>query len=606
MDDTPPSTPWPAGPERDLPYTPPPLPRFGPQNQADFPTQPRFAPQDISGLPTVPIQLSDGRVSATAIVPGQAVGGYAPAGHPPPPASGRPRRGVSRRGVLIGAGLGALGLGAAGAGVGIWFSRQNAAGLPSLTDAGKYLHLLRRAGFGARPGEIGDYINLGISGSIDRLLHPSAVADNLETQLNALGLDFSKPQDIQRWFLLRMIYSKRPLEEKMTLFWHGLLTSSFRKIGGKGGYPLLKQQNDLLRTMGLGRFDDLIKAISIDPAMLWWLDGRVNTAHAPNENYARELMELFVLGITNAQGAANYSQDDVEGGAHALTGWVIPRGSNQSRFVPSLHDNSSKTYLGQTGNLGLDDVVRIVCAHPSAGYHLANRMWTFFVYEGPSISDLQPLIDAYNQQDHSIAAVVRAMLTSPQFFSAQAYRARVKSPTEFVVGSIRALEQVTDGRNLVPLMATMGQDLFDPPNVSGWDGDKVSANWVSTQSWMTRLNFVNALLAVASGSTAARAKNQPGANAGAATPSAAATPALQQLIDTWKFTSPKAFTDFFVDLLLDSQLPADRRATIDAYLGAGLTAAGPLLTLTGGAKLPAVAARGALYLLMTLPEFHLN
>ena len=601
MDDARTPTPWPDESNAMDHRADPVLPRYGPPNQADVPTQPRFAPQ-VADMPTVPMRMQDGSIGATPVVPGQIVATAAPPGGVGAAASARARRRVSRRGVLIGAGLGALGLGAAGAGAGFWFARQGAIGLPNISGAGQYFHLLRRAGFGARPGEIGEYINLGISGAIERLLDPSSVADNLDSQLSALQLNFSLPQDVQRWFLLRMMYSKRPLEEKMTLFWHGLLTSSFRKIGGKTGIPLLVQQNNLLRANCLGNFDTLIKAISTDPAMLWWLDGRVNTANAPNENYARELMELFVLGLTNAQGAANYTQNDVEAGARALTGWVIPRGSEQSRFVARLHDTGSKTYLGSTGNLGLDDVVRIVCAHPSAGYHLANRLWTFFVYENPSAGDLQPLIDAYQQQNHSIAAVMRALLTSPQFFSAKALRARVKSPAEFVVGAVRALELVTDGRNLAPLMATMGQDLFDPPNVSGWDGDKVSANWVSTQAWMTRLNFVNELLAVATGAASLSAN---AASAGASTQGASAS-ALQQLIDSWKFTSSRALVDFFVASLLDNQLPADRRATIDDFVSANANAEGPALALSGGAKMPAVAARGALYLLMTLPEFHLN
>lgn len=513
------------------------------------------------------------------------------------------KRGVSRRAVLLGAGAGVLGLGALGAGLGYWFSHRGGT-LPNISDAEQTFHLLRRAGFGARPGEIGEYLQLGVSGTIDRLLNPASVSDDLDSRLKALSFDFTKTLDLQRWFLLRMIYSARPLEEKMTLFWSGYLTSSYRKLGKSPNYPLMIQQNNLLRAHALGRFDDLIHAISIDPAMMSWLDLRTSTAKSPNENYARELMELFTLGLTNAQGAPNYTQDDVVAGARALTGWTLPRGQqlpSQGVFVPSRHDNSSKTYLGHTGNLGLDDVVRIVCAHPSTGYHLAWRLWSFFVYENPSPSDLQPLVNAYYQQDHNIGAVMRALLTAPAFFSAKAYRARIKSPAEFVVGAIRALEISTDGRILPPVLLAMGQELFAPPNVSGWDGDKVSANWMSTQAWMTRLNFINALLAAASGALVLKGNNTVTAGS-AATVSASA---LQQLITTWQLDSPKALVDYFAAALLDNQLTNDRRAAIDAYLAAA-PASGPTLALAGGARLPAVAARGALYLLMTLPEYHLN
>jgi uncharacterized protein (DUF1800 family) len=529
-----------------------------------------------------------------------------PAATPPPPTE--KRRGVSRRAVLLGAGAGVLGLGALGAGLGYWFSRTSSAGtLPNITGAEQTFHLLRRAGFGARPGEIGTYLQLGINGSIDRLLNPSSVSDDLDSRLSALKLDFTKTLDLQRWFLLRMIYSARPLEEKMTLFWHGYLTSSWRKVGKSPNYPLMIQQNQLLRAHALGKFDDLIHAVTIDPAMMAWLDLRTSTAKSPNENYARELMELFTLGIADSQGNPNYTQDDVVAGAHALTGWALRGGGangqslpTQGTFVPSRHDNGSKTLLGHTGNLGLDDVVSIVCAHPATGYHLAWRMWSFFVYENPSTSDLQPLVNAYYQQDHNIGAMVRAMLTSPAFSGAKAYRARVKSPAEFVVGAVRALELTTDARALPPVLDAMGQSIFDPPNVSGWDGDKVSANWMSTQAWMTRVNFIDALLAAASGSLVAKGKH-----AASGSQSTTSASALQQLITTWKLDTPTALVDYFAASLLDNQITSDRRAAVNAYLAAAPTT-GDTLALSGGAKLPAVAARGALYLLMTMPEYHLN
>src|SRR5262249_25175329 len=225
--------------------------------------------------------------------------------------------------------------------------------------------------------------------------------------------------------MLRAIYSRRPLEEKMTLFWHGVLTSSLTKIGGKQGYPLLLQQDKLLRTQALGRFDDLVRAITVDPAMLWWLDGGLSTGSNPNENYARELMELFTMGLSDAAGNPTYTQDDVHQGALALTGWTVRRASLQSVLVPARQYTGMVTFLGQTGRFGVDDVVRLVCAHPETGRHLAWRMWSFFVFEHPSDADLQPLVAAYHKSDHSIAAMVRAMLTSPAFFGEKAYRARV-------------------------------------------------------------------------------------------------------------------------------------------------------------------------------------
>ncbi len=414
--------------------------------------------------------------------------------------------------------------------------------------------------------------------------------DQLDANLSTLNLDFTKPADLQRWFFLRMVYSKRPLEEKMTLFWHGVLTSSYRDVGKN--YQWMKTQIDLLRTHALGRFDDLIHAITLDPAMMWYLDLHRNRANAPNENYARELMELFTLGLVDASGKTNYTQDDVVAGARALTGWVTS--GDQAVFVPRLFDSGTKTLLGHTGNLGLNDVVKIVCSHPSTPYHIAWRMWSFFAYENPSVSELQPLIDAYNQHDHSVAAMVRAMLTSPNFYGDKAYRQRVKSPAEYVVGAVRALELPVAGQGLTQLLTAMGQELLNPPNVSGWDGDKVSANWMSTQAWMTRLNFINTLLMAAS--TPSK---------GGVT-SASSSSALQTLVNAHQIATPTALLNFFVSTLLDDQLAADRRASVADFLTGAAAAGGAALALHGGQSLPLTAVRSALYLLMSMPECQLN
>jgi uncharacterized protein (DUF1800 family) len=605
-DDQPPREPWGASavPDfSDLSVPPVPSEPFG-GSGPDVPREewmePPWAPSQPSDAFTTPFAPGPD-VTPTRVLPGGMPSWAPPAGSAMERAGGRGSR-VSRRAVLAGAGVGAMALGAAGAGVGFWLSHQSGAAADLAGGkAAQIFHLLRRAGFGARPGEIGEYLQLGVAGAVDRLLDPAAVADDLDARLARLNLNFSNPLDLQRWFILRMIYSRRPLEEKLTLFWHGVLTSSYREVGGKQDYPLILKQNQLLRAHALGRFDDLIHAVTIDPAMMWYLDLRSNTVKAPNENYARELMELFTLGIADPQGKPTYTQDDVEAGARALTGWRIgPTGD--AVFRPALFDAGAKTFLGHSGNLGLNDVVQIVCAHPATPYHLAWRMWSFFAYATtPNDRVLQPLVDAYNRQNHSIAAMLRALLTSPALYGAKAYRQRVKSPAEFVVGAIRTLELEMNGQALPQLLAGMGQEVFNPPNVSGWDGDKDSANWMSTQAWMARVNFVNALLAAAS----ARAGGTVGGASASATPTAGA-PALQASIDTRQLATPAAWLDFFVTSLLDNQLADDRRAVVADFLRGAASAAGPSLTLHGGARLPAAAARGALYLLMSMPEYQLN
>ena len=253
-----------------------------------------------------------------------------------------PRRGPSRRQVLVGAEAGAVALGLLGTGAAAFLTHQQTASPATLyaSDAAQIGHLLRRAGFGSSPADLTDYLGLGVSGSIDRLLNFAKVSNAaLDARLKSLNLDFTNRQDLVRWVVLRMIYSQRPFEEKLTLFWHGVLTSSFTKIGGKTRLPFMIQQNQMLRAKGMGRFDDLMHAITIDPAMLYWLDGHLSSGRSPNENYSREVMELFTMGI------GNYTQDDVHQGALALTGWVVR--DDGAHFVPARHYTAASRSWGR-------------------------------------------------------------------------------------------------------------------------------------------------------------------------------------------------------------------------------------------------------------------
>jgi uncharacterized protein (DUF1800 family) len=508
-----------------------------------------------------------------------------------------PRRAVSRRKLLVGAGAGAVGLGLLGTGAAAFLAHQqtesatNPVSLYS-QDAAKIGHVLRRAGFGASPADLPEYLSLGVSGTLDRLLNFSHVAnDAFETRLKSLNLDFSKRDDLVRWFTLRMLYSQRPFEEKLTLFWHGVLTSSFAKVGGKTRLPFIIQQNQLLREKGLGRFDDLMRAITVDPAMLFWLDGRLSSGKSPNENYAREVMELFTMGI------GNYTQDDVHQGALALTGWVVR--ADGAHFVPARHYHESVSFLGHSGPMTVDDVVRIICAHPATGAHLAHRMWRFFVYDNPSPQDIQPLADAYYKSDHSIAAMVKAMFAAPAFFSAQAYRARVKSPLEFVVGAIRALGLETNATGLSSVLNAMGQVPLDPPNVAGWPGDGASAAWMSTQSWIMRVNFTDLLVAVAAG-----AHPKVAGRINLIAPNG--QPAIQQTITRQKLASAAAVVRYYVAALLDDTLDPSRQAVLSDALTNSPIKGGATYTLFGGQKISAAATAEMLYLLLSLPEYQMN
>src|ERR1700676_4896450 len=284
------------------------------------------------GEPTVPMQPA-----AASPLPASPNAGRVP--------SRRRFMGKSLAGI---AALSGIGIAAAAGGVAFeqWISRG---GLASMTHGPmasevQIGHLLRRAGFGATSDELTLYRNLGYTGSVDRLLNYSQVPDDaMESRLKALNLNLNSPVDQQRWWLLRMAWTQRPLLEKMTLFWHGVLTSSFRKVGGQRAYGRMMVQNQFLREHAFDTFDNILLGITSDPAMLFYLDLTKSTKKQPNENYAREMMELFTVGVQS------YTQQDVFSGAAALTGWHID-GIANSRYYPNDHSTLPVTYMGQKGS----------------------------------------------------------------------------------------------------------------------------------------------------------------------------------------------------------------------------------------------------------------
>ena len=503
----------------------------------------------------------------------------ASAGMAPPPTARRRVR-VSRRGLLVGAG--AVGLGAAAITGGILYVDHKLpfSAKPALAANNQVAHLFRRAGFSARTSDVQEYGALGMDGAIERLLNYNSVADDLDTRLNALNLDLALVPDMQRWWLLRMVYSKRPLQEKMTLFWHGLLTSSYAKVGGKDNYAYSINQNNFLRNHALDTFDNILLGITQDPAMMYWLDLRLSKKTAPNENYARELMELFTLGV-----GGGYTQADVHDAARALTGIVLMKGGAVS-FVPAQHDNTSKTLLGQTGNFDYKDVIRILAAHPATGPYLCKRLFAFFVHENPSDADVKPMVDAYYAKGHSILEVMRAMFKSPAFFAPTAYRSRIKSPAEFVVGAVRQLDLEVQGQGLSNVMSTMGQTLLAPPNVAGWPGDVGSANWLNTSTWLARLNYIDAIFNVTKGTNN---------NAGN----------IQATVTKLNLKTPNDLLNHYTNLFIDGQISTARTATLSQFLTTTSDGTGTV-TFSGGQSVSTTGARGMLYLLLTSPDYGLN
>ncbi len=508
----------------------------------------------------------------------------------------RPQQKVSRRrlfGIAATTGVGVAMV--AGGGVALEQAWQNGElnFLPHQPIAGSMQigHLLRRAGFGATPADINTYKGYGYAGAVDRLINYQQVPDDAtETRLKALNLDFYAPNgtsvtNMQRWWLLRMAWTQRPLLEKMTLFWHGMLTSSFRKVGGKNAYGRMMVQNQFFRTHAFDTYDNILLGIVSDPAMLVYLDLTKSSKNAPNENFARELMELFTLGL------GHYAQQDVYQAASALTGWHVKGNTTQSHYVEQDHNSLTKTYLGHTGNLDYKDIVNILANHPATPEFLARKLFTFFVYENPSSDDLKPLVDTYVKSGHNMGEVMRTLLLAPQFASQKAYRARVKSPAEFVAGTYRALNVQGDAKGLEYATTVMGQTLFDPPNVAGWPADKVSALWLNSGTWMARMNYIDALI---SGSRNPQIKTS-------------GTVDIQGLVNANSIDSPERFVDFFSAVLLDGVIDKDRRAQFISYFtqqNVGKTSA--QITLTNGKSYPVSNVRGTLYLLMASPEYQLN
>ena len=363
-------------------------------------------------------------------------------------------------------------------------------------------HLLRRAGFGGTLAEIDQFAQLSREDAADRLLNFATIDNSaLDARLATPGIDLNQPRpaEMMRWWLTRMIYTARPLEERMTLIWHGLLTSQVSKIGPQRA-KLMIRQNELFRSMALPRYDDLVKAVSKDPAMLIYLDTVESVQAHPNENYARELMELFTLG------AGNYTEQDIRESARAFTGWRItpPKNTgNQAQDIadwnpqfvidPRQHDTGAKTFLGKTGNWGGDDIVGIIMQQPAAGRFITRRLFNEFANFEPSDKTIDGLVAIWDSSNHDIRSIVRAILISDEFYSERSYRAIVRSPVKFMVNAFRGLELESDLQRGVNERAVQGMDqvLFEPPNVAGWPG---GAAWLSSSTFFARANFLDELL----------------------------------------------------------------------------------------------------------------
>jgi len=363
-----------------------------------------------------------------------------------------------------------------------------------LTDLELIAHLYRRAGFGARREELEAALDKGYDATVEELLHPEAQPDLDHDLIWRYWVDIKESRQIipaQSYWVYRMINSKRPLEEKMALFWHHLFATGFAKLNHPGA---MLQQIAMFRNNGLGDLRTLLVELSKDPAMIFWLDNQTNTNEVHNENYGRELLELFSLGI------GNYSEDDVKNCARAFTGWTLknpipgaqPFGRFQweYEFRPDLHDYGEKTFLGETGNFDGADIVDIIVRQPATAQFICRRLHNYFVSDVPDEAAIDELVQVYFASQYDIRAVMRTLFMSDSFRSADAYYARVKSPAEHVVGIMRMVDDYTYPRWGIQEIALesryMGQDLLNPPSVEGWHTGK---EWIDTGILVERVNF---------------------------------------------------------------------------------------------------------------------
>ena len=435
-------------------------------------------------------------------------------------------------------------------------------------------HLLRRAGFGVAPRELDRRLAVGFERTVHELLEFEG-DDGLAEVDRLVGgiLDFSAIDDVRTWWVYRMVHTRRPLVEKMAFFWHGHFATGVGKVGNA---QWMAQQNQIFREHGLGRFGDLLQRVARDPAMLSYLDGGSNRKAHPNENFAREVMELFTTGL------GPYSEKDVQEGARAFTGWQVKDGV--FAFNAGEHDDGSKTFLGKSGRFDGSDILRILAEHPATAQRICQKLFAFYAYDDPAPKALEPLVRAWNDSGGSIREVLRALFLSEAFSSPKAWRAKIKSPAEYVIGTIRALGGTVTPRAMSPLMARMGQDLFNPPSVKGWDGGRA---WISTSSLFERFNF------------AAAVTGQRG-------PEGTSHVDPESIFEGVQPTSLDDVLERTVTHLLDGELPSEERAALRTYLEAPDDPKAKPAPFAFDHRFVDGKLRGLLHLVLSTPEYQLS
>jgi uncharacterized protein (DUF1800 family) len=443
-------------------------------------------------------------------------------------------------------------------------------------DLKKVGHLYRRAAFSANSRQLDEAMANGPEKTIAGLLSggPTLAAFNQQMDDMASSLNMNIEEEVRAWWIFRILQSPFPLEERLTLFWHNHFATSNAKVRN---LSYMLGQNKLMRRNALGSFRTMLEEMSKDPAMMVWLDTALSKKAQANENYSRELMELFSLGI------GHYTEHDVREGARAFTGWEIA--GDRFRLNPFEHDSGEKEFLGKRGSWGGEDIVRICLEQDAAASFITGKLFRFFISDTlpPDRELLDPLARRFRESDYDLRGIVETMLRSNLFFSPQAYRTQVKSPVDFAAGIVHALEGHVGAEPLAVALEGLGQRLLSPPSVKGWNG---GTTWINSTTLLLRHN-----LALALTSTQDNRFNRKQID-----PVAVVRKYGQQ--------SDEEIVGFFTKLFLQDDLPADARTSLLDYLSSARKQAYPDYWSEQDREEHRI--RAACHMLLTQSDFQLN
>lgn len=425
-------------------------------------------------------------------------------------------------------------------------------------------HLFRRAAFGASWRQLQQAISDGPQRTIDKLLKPQADTEAFNKTYDEYDNSaYGSIKSLRAWWLRRMIQTPHPLLEKMTLFWHNHFATQSDKVKNPS---LMLGHIRLLRSHALNSFSDMLQATSHDPAVLICLGADKNRKALPNVSFAGTLLENFTLGL------GHYNEKDVSEAARAFTGWFVLR--SKLRYIPREHDVNTKEVLGERGNFNSNDVLRIILEQPATSQMIVRKLYRLLIceIEEPDSVMISPLAESF-AKDYDIMKLTETMLRSNLFFSKASYRRRIKSPVEFALGIVKAMEAVVSTTQLAEDLNDLGQNLYNPPTVNGWVGGRY---WIDSSTIVKRHNLASALL---QGSKSYTDKLNPWI-----------------LSKKYERSTLKSAAQFLLDLLLQGDLSFDVYETI---LNSAHT------SYVGNIDDPEIILRNFAYNLVTLPEFQL-